>query len=60
MELDDAKHTAIYTLKEGFDGKFWGKNIEIIMVGTNLKFTVLNLAEINNFLLRWNKIHIVF
>ena len=60
MELDDATHTAIYTLKEGFEGKFLGKNIEIVMVGTNLKFRVLNLAEINNFLLRWNKIHIVF
>ena len=60
MDLDDATHTDISTLKEGFEGQFREKIIEIFMVGTNLKFIVLNLAEINNILLRWNKIHIVF
>ena len=44
MELDDATHTSISTLKEGFEGQFREKNIEIVMVGTNLKFRVLNLA----------------
>ena len=42
MDLDDAVHTSISTLKEGFEGNFWEKNIEIVMVRTTLKFRVLN------------------
>ena len=38
MELNDASHTSISTLKKGFEGQFQEKNIEIVMVGTNLKF----------------------
>lgn len=50
MELDDAVHTAILTLKEGFEGQISGKNIEIGVVGTDRKFRVLTPAEINDFL----------
>ncbi|CAB4276749.1 unnamed protein product [Prunus armeniaca] len=38
MELDDAVHTAILTLKEGFEGQISGKNIEIGIIGTDKKF----------------------
>ena len=33
MELEDAIHTAILTLKEGFDGQIAANNIEIGIVG---------------------------
>ncbi|CBI25749.3 unnamed protein product, partial [Vitis vinifera] len=38
MELDDAVHTAILTLKEGFEGQISSKNIEIGIIGTDRKF----------------------
>ncbi|KAL5983053.1 Protein phosphatase PP2A regulatory subunit B [Asimina triloba] len=38
MELDDAVHTAILTLKEGFEGQISGKNIEIGIIGADRKF----------------------
>ncbi|KAK2970708.1 hypothetical protein RJ640_015133 [Escallonia rubra] len=38
MELDDAVHTAILTLKEGFEGQISGKNIEIGIIGTDKIF----------------------
>ncbi|KAG5579136.1 hypothetical protein H5410_049763 [Solanum commersonii] len=41
LELDDAVHTAILTLKEGFEGQISGKNIEIGIIGNdkNAKMT---------------------
>ncbi|CAL8149321.1 unnamed protein product [Prunus armeniaca] len=50
MELDDAVHTAILTLKEGFEGQISGKNIEIGIIGTDKKFRVLTPAEIEDYL----------
>ncbi|GAB4829512.1 hypothetical protein Ancab_019185 [Ancistrocladus abbreviatus] len=50
MELDDAVHTAILTLKEGFEGQISGKNIEIGIIGTDRKFRVLTPAEIDDYL----------
>ncbi|XP_028054684.1 proteasome subunit alpha type-2-B-like [Camellia sinensis] len=38
MELDDAVHTTILTLKEGFEGQIFEKNIEIGIIGTDKKF----------------------
>ncbi|KAJ6882816.1 disease resistance protein RGA3 isoform X2 [Populus alba x Populus x berolinensis] len=38
MELDDAVHTAILTLKEGFEGQISGKNIEIGIIGADKQF----------------------
>ncbi|KAK8321150.1 hypothetical protein V6Z12_A12G083100 [Gossypium hirsutum] len=38
MELDDAVHTTILTLKEGFEGQISRKNIEIGIIGTDKKF----------------------
>ncbi|CAN1166310.1 Proteasome subunit alpha type-2-A [Linum perenne] len=50
MELDDAVHTAILTLKEGFEGQISAKNIEIGIIGADKKFRVLTPAEIDDYL----------
>ncbi|CAH9124663.1 unnamed protein product [Cuscuta epithymum] len=50
MELDDAVHTAILTLKEGFEGQISGKNIEIGIIGADKVFRVLTPAEIEDYL----------
>ncbi|MED6209724.1 hypothetical protein PIB30_057500 [Stylosanthes scabra] len=39
MELDDAVHTAILTLKEGFEGQISRKNIEIGIIRSDKKFS---------------------
>merc|ERR1740138_1164905 len=41
-ELEDAIHTAILTLKEGFEGQVSADNIEIGIIGTDRKFTILS------------------
>jgi 20S proteasome subunit alpha 2 len=38
LELDDAVHTAILTLKEGFEGQMTADNIEV-GIGTIIEFT---------------------
>ncbi|CAL5390115.1 unnamed protein product [Camellia sinensis] len=50
MELNDAVHTAILTLKEGFEGHISEKNIEIGIIGTDKKFRVLTPSEIADYL----------
>eukprot|EP00002_Diphylleia_rotans_P018026 TRINITY_DN348_c0_g1_i1.p1 TRINITY_DN348_c0_g1~~TRINITY_DN348_c0_g1_i1.p1 ORF type:complete len:236 (+),score=75.95 TRINITY_DN348_c0_g1_i1:61-768(+) len=50
IELEDAIHTAILTLKEGFDGQMTEHNIEIAIVSENRKFTVLTPAEVKDYL----------
>ena len=40
MELEDAIHTAILTLKEGFEGQISENNIEIGIVNDQRKFRV--------------------
>ncbi len=40
MELEDAIHTAILTLKEGFEGQISETNIEIGIVNDQRKFRV--------------------
>eukprot|EP00246_Nothoceros_aenigmaticus_P012276 TRINITY_DN3739_c0_g1_i3.p1 TRINITY_DN3739_c0_g1~~TRINITY_DN3739_c0_g1_i3.p1 ORF type:complete len:236 (-),score=44.19 TRINITY_DN3739_c0_g1_i3:365-1072(-) len=50
IELEDAVHTAILTLKEGFEGQISGKNIEIGVVGADRKFRVLTPAEVDDYL----------
>eukprot|EP00246_Nothoceros_aenigmaticus_P012275 TRINITY_DN3739_c0_g1_i2.p1 TRINITY_DN3739_c0_g1~~TRINITY_DN3739_c0_g1_i2.p1 ORF type:complete len:236 (-),score=44.40 TRINITY_DN3739_c0_g1_i2:317-1024(-) len=49
IELEDAVHTAILTLKEGFEGQISGKNIEIGVVGADRKFRVLTPAEVDDY-----------
>ncbi|KDD75154.1 proteasome subunit protein [Helicosporidium sp. ATCC 50920] len=50
MELDDAIHTALLTLKEGFEGELTGDNIEVGIVGEDKKFRVLTPSEISDYL----------
>ena len=50
MELEDAIHTAILTLKEGFDGQIAANNIEIGIVGEDRKFRILTTAEVSDYL----------
>jgi 20S proteasome subunit alpha 2 len=50
MELEDAIHTAILTLKEGFEGQISGKNIEIGIVDASRKFRVLTPSEVDDYL----------
>eukprot|EP00747_Dinoflagellata_sp_TGD_P162753 gnl/TRDRNA2_/TRDRNA2_180706_c0_seq1.p1 gnl/TRDRNA2_/TRDRNA2_180706_c0~~gnl/TRDRNA2_/TRDRNA2_180706_c0_seq1.p1 ORF type:complete len:236 (-),score=54.73 gnl/TRDRNA2_/TRDRNA2_180706_c0_seq1:23-730(-) len=50
IELEDAIHTAILTLKEGFEGAISAENIEIGIVGADRKFRVLTTAEVQDYL----------
>merc|ERR1712232_423050 len=50
IELEDAIHTAILTLKEGFEGGITADNIEIGIVGEDRKFTVLTPAQVQDYL----------
>ncbi|KAM0040323.1 putative proteasome endopeptidase complex [Helianthus debilis subsp. tardiflorus] len=50
MELEDAIHTAILTLKEGFEGQISGKNIEIGVIEADRTFRVLIAAQIEDYL----------
>jgi 20S proteasome subunit alpha 2 len=40
IELEDAIHTAILTLKEGFEGQISETNIEIALVNNDKQFRV--------------------
>eukprot|EP00388_Colpodella_angusta_P022077 GDKJ01056303.1.p1 GENE.GDKJ01056303.1~~GDKJ01056303.1.p1 ORF type:complete len:233 (+),score=62.34 GDKJ01056303.1:29-727(+) len=50
MELEDAIHTAILTLKENFEGEMTQHNIEIGVVGENGVFRSLTAEEIADYL----------
>jgi 20S proteasome subunit alpha 2 len=50
IELEDAIHTAILTLKEGFEGQISENNIEIGVVNDQKQFRVLSAAEILDYL----------
>ena len=50
LELEDAVHTALLTLKEGFEGAMNHENIEVGIVGADKKFKVLSPAEIKDYL----------
>ncbi|PRP85212.1 hypothetical protein PROFUN_07159, partial [Planoprotostelium fungivorum] len=50
IELEDAIHTAILTLKEGFEGEMNENNIEIGIIGEDQKFRVLTPAQIKDYL----------
>ncbi|EFJ43404.1 20S proteasome alpha subunit B [Volvox carteri f. nagariensis] len=48
--IEDAVHTALLTLKEGFEGQLSGSNIEVGVVGPDRSFKVLTEAEVNDYL----------
>ena len=50
IELEDAIHTAILTLKEGFEGEMTEHTIEVGVVGEDRVFRVLTPAEVKDFL----------
>jgi 20S proteasome subunit alpha 2 len=50
MELEDAIHTALLTLKEGFEGELSGDNVEVGVVGEDRVFRVLTAAEVSDYL----------
>jgi 20S proteasome subunit alpha 2 len=50
LELEDAIHTAILTLKEGFEEAITADNIEIGIIGSDRKFRVLTPAEVQDYL----------
>lgn len=41
MEVEDAVHTALLTLKEGFEGEVSGHNIEVGVISPDRQFSVL-------------------
>merc|ERR1712216_484582 len=55
MELEDAVHTAIVTLKEGFEGAIDENNIEIGIVKEDGKFIRLSPAVIKDYLPKWSE-----
>lgn len=50
MELDDAVHTALLTLRESFEGELNEHNIEVAVVGEDRKFRVLTPQEVRDYL----------
>jgi len=52
MGIEDAIHTALLTLKEGFEGQVSGDNVEVAIVGTggDRSFRVLTPSEVNDYL----------
>jgi 20S proteasome subunit alpha 2 len=50
MELEDAIHTALLTLREGFEGEMTCDNIEVGVVDSSGKFRVLTPSEVKDYL----------
>jgi len=51
MELEDAIHTALLTLREGFEGEMSGHNIEVGVVNkSDGKFRLLTPEQIQDYL----------
>jgi 20S proteasome subunit alpha 2 len=50
MELDDAVHIALLTLRESFEGEMNEFNIEVGIVGEDRIFRVLSPAEVRDYL----------
>merc|ERR1712113_654006 len=50
IELEDAIHVAILTLKEGFEEAITSENIEIGVIGEDRKFRVLPPDEVQDYL----------
>lgn len=50
IELEDAIHTAILTLKEGFEGELNENNIEIGIIGEDKNFKILTSTQIKDYI----------
>jgi len=50
IELEDAIHTAILTLKEGFEGEMNEHNIELGIIGEDKKFRILTPSQVKDYI----------
>jgi 20S proteasome subunit alpha 2 len=50
MELDDAVHIALLTLRESYEGEMNEHNIEVAVVTSDRKFRVLTPQEVRDYL----------
>mmetsp|Transcript_23523 Transcript_23523/g.72369 ORF Transcript_23523/g.72369 Transcript_23523/m.72369 type:complete len:240 (-) Transcript_23523:241-960(-) len=50
VELDDAIHTALLTMREGFEGEMNEHNVELAVVGTDGLFKTLTPPELKDYL----------
>lgn len=50
MEVEDAVHTALLTLREGFEGELTSTNVEVCVVRADRKARVLTPAEVADYL----------
>lgn len=50
LELEDAIHTALLTMREGFEGEMDEHNIEVAIVGSDRKFKILTPLEVRDYL----------
>lgn len=50
MELEDAIHVALLTMKEGFEGEMTEKNVEIGIVDDSGKFRLLTHQEVSDYI----------
>ena len=51
LELEDAIHTALFTLKKGFEGEMTEKNIEVGVIDeATKKFKILSQSELKDYL----------
>jgi len=50
IELEDAIHTSILTLKEGFEGEMTEHNIELGIIGEDKKFRILTPAQVKDYI----------
>ena len=50
MELDDAVHIALLTLRESYEGEMTEHNIEVGIIGEDKVFRILTPAEVRDYL----------
>jgi 20S proteasome subunit alpha 2 len=50
MELDDAVHIGLLTMRESFEGEMTEFNIEVAIVGSDKVFRILTPAEVRDYL----------
>jgi 20S proteasome subunit alpha 2 len=50
IELDDAVHVALLTLRESFEGEMTEFNIEVGVIGDDKVFRILTPAEVRDYL----------
>ena len=61
LDIEDAIHTAILTLKDSFEGELTDRNVEIGVIRTsdpNKEFKILTASEIKDYLreVEWGEI----